>query len=129
MQFIYALIPWFLLVVLAIINGLVRQKFILPKVGEQKAHTIGTLIFLILQFILIFVYVIISSIKNISDLFMIGIFWVILTIIFEFGFGHYVAKHSWHKLFADYNIFKGRIWLLVLINNVFAPVFSGYLIR
>jgi hypothetical protein len=60
---------------------------------------------------------------------MIGTFWVILTVLFEFGFGHYVAKHSWQKLFADYNIFKGRLWLLVLINNIFAPVFSGYLIR
>ena len=128
-MFFTALIPWFLLVILAIINGFIRQKFIFPKVGEQKAHVIGTIIFLILQFILIFVYVKISLIRESSILLEVGVFCVILTVLFEFGFGHYIMKHPWSKLLADYNIFKGRIWLLVLINNIFAPVFSGYLIR
>ena len=128
-MFFTALIPWFLLVLLAIINGFIRQKFIIPKVGEQKAHVIGTIIFLILQFILIFVYVKMSLIRESSILLEVGVFWVILTVLFEFGFGHYIMKHPWSKLLADYNIFKGRIWLLVLINNIFAPVFSGYLIR
>ena len=128
-MFLTALIPWFLLVILAILNGFIRQKFIFPKVGEQKAHVIGTIIFLILQFVLIFVYVKMSLIRESSILLEVGVFWVILTVLFEFGFGHYIMKHPWSKLLADYNIFKGRIWLLVLINNIFAPVFSGYLIR
>ena len=128
-MFLTALIPWFLLVILAILNGFIRQKFIFPKVGEQKAHVIGTIIFLILQFVLIFVYVKMSLIRESSILLEVGVFWVILTVLFEFGFGHYIMKHPWSKLLADYNIFKGRIWVLVLINNIFAPVFSGYLIR
>ena len=33
---------------------------------------------------------------------------------FEFGFGHYVAGHSWSKLFADYSLLTGRVWLLFL---------------
>ena len=128
-MFLTALIPWFLLVILAILNGFIRQKFIFPKVGDRKAHIIGTIIFLIVQFIVIFVYIKLVSANRILDLLAIGFFWLMLTILFEFGFGHYIMKHPWSKLLADYNIFKGRIWLLVLINNIFAPVFSGYLIR
>jgi hypothetical protein len=37
--------------------------------------------------------------------------------------------HPWQKLFADYNIFNGRLWLLVLINNISAPLISGKIIK
>ena len=43
------------------------------------------------------------------DLFLIGLFWVTITVVFEFGFGHYVVKHSWEHLIADYNLLKGRV--------------------
>lgn len=38
-----------------------------------------------------------------------------LTVAFEFGFGHYVAGHSWDKLLADYNLLRGRVWSLFLV--------------
>jgi hypothetical protein len=69
------------------------------------------------------------KITETRTLLSIGIFWVVLTIIFEFVFGHYVMGHSWQKLFADYNIFNGRLWILVLINNITAPLISGRIIK
>jgi hypothetical protein len=44
-----------------------------------------------------------------------------MTIIFELLFGHYVIGHSFAKLFEDYNVLKGRVWLLVLIWTTVAP--------
>jgi len=68
-------------------------------------------------------------IKNVKTLLGIGFFWVVITIIFEFVFGHYVMGHSWQKLFADYNLINGRLWVLVLLNNIFAPLISGKIIK
>ena len=65
------------------------------------------------------------KIWDVKTLLLIGIFWAVITIIFEFVFGHYVIGHSWQKLFADYNLFNGRLWVLVLINNIVAPLISG----
>ncbi len=45
----------------------------------------------------------------------IGAIWLILTILFEFLFGHFVMSNSWSKLFADYNLLQGRVWVLILI--------------
>lgn len=59
----------------------------------------------------------------------IGIFWVVITIIFEFVFGHFVMGHPWVKLFADYNLLNGRLWVLVLINNIAAPLISGKILK
>ncbi|WP_305064564.1 hypothetical protein [Methanococcoides sp.] len=51
----------------------------------------------------------------------VGLMWLFLTICFEFLFGHFVIGHSWHRLLYDYNIFEGRIWLLVLIVTATSP--------
>lgn len=65
------------------------------------------------------------KVKETKTLLGVGLFWVVITIIFEFVFGHYVMGNSWQKLFADYNLLDGRLWVLVLINNLSAPLISG----
>lgn len=32
--------------------------------------------------------------------------------------------NPWEKLLADYNIFAGRLWILVLLNNLLAPLLA-----
>jgi len=51
----------------------------------------------------------------------IGLLWLVMTVAFEFGFGHYVAGHSWNRLLADYNIFNGRVWSLFLVWVTILP--------
>ena len=120
---------WVILAISAITVAIIRNGVLLPQLGEQTAHQIGTIIYLVVQFLIIYMFVKRSRLKKTSMLLSVGIYWIILTIIFEFLFGHYVIGHSWEKLFADYNIFEGRLWVLVLINNVAAPLISGRLIR
>ena len=55
---------------------------------------------------------------------MVGTVWVALTVAFEFVAGHYVFGNSWERLIADYNVFRGRIWILVLLMNLFAPLWA-----
>ena len=44
-----------------------------------------------------------------------------MTVAFEFLFGHYVAKRPWRELLRDYNLFAGRVWLVVLVWVTLAP--------
>ena len=46
------------------------------------------------------------------------------TIAFEFLFGHYAMGHSWDFLWADYNVFQGRLWPLVLMVTLFGPLLA-----
>jgi hypothetical protein len=34
---------------------------------------------------------------------------------FEFLVGHYVMGYPWIRLFHDYNIFAGRLWVVLLL--------------
>ena len=122
--FLYALGIWFILVVAAILNGAFRESFITSKVGKQVGHVISTVIFICV--ILVVTYLFLSNLKinyTKTDLLLIGALWLILTILFEFVFGHYVmGGHSWKVLFADYNILKGRVWSFVLLTTFIAPL-------
>jgi hypothetical protein len=44
---------------------------------------------------------------------------------FEFRFGHYVMGRSWSRLLADYNLFAGRVWVLVLLTVLCMPLIAG----
>lgn len=118
---------WFGLMVLAILNGSIRNYLIEPKISELRAHQIscftGILLFGGFTMIVNRLYPIQTS----TQAWTIGILWLFMTIIFEFGFGHYIMKHPWSKLLADYNIIKGRLWLLVLIYTTISPyLFYAY---
>jgi apolipoprotein N-acyltransferase len=51
----------------------------------------------------------------------VGGVWALLTLGFEFGFGHYVVGTSWADLLADYDVSRGRIWVLIPIATAAAP--------
>ena len=115
---------WFILAVSAIVVATFRISVLLPLWGERTAHQLGTVFYLIVQFFIIYLFIRKMKLKETKTLLGIGIFWVVITIIFEFVFRHYVMGHSWQKLFADYNLLSGRLWVLVLINNIAAPLIS-----
>ena len=51
----------------------------------------------------------------------LAVIWTALTVAFEFIFGHYVDRKSWSELAANYEIWNGRLWPLVLLSLVIAP--------
>jgi hypothetical protein len=44
-----------------------------------------------------------------------------MTIIFEFGFGHFIVGHTWSRLFEDYNLLTGHVWILFLFWLLVVP--------
>jgi hypothetical protein len=45
----------------------------------------------------------------------VGLYWLLLTVAFEFLGGHYLFGKSWENLPADYNLMRGRVWVAVLV--------------
>lgn len=111
---------WLLLAVLANINGLVRNFGYGQFVSELTAHQISAVIFI---FILLGVSYLFFGKKDytVKELWLAGSMWLVMTVIFEFLFGHFVIGHSWQKLFFDYNLLAGRLWSVVLLTTLLAP--------
>ena len=112
---------WFILVFAAIVNGTIRNLVYTKYVGELTAHQIsvvtGIILFGIIFWLIFRKWLPSSS----SQAIMIGVMWLLMTIAFEFLFGHFVMGNSWDKLFHDYNLFQGRLWIIVLLWVTIAP--------
>ena len=116
------LIGWLPLVVIGILNGVIRGMVYEKYVGDLTAHQISTLTGIILMGCYIWWLAGRWEIGSSSQAIIIGLIWLGLTIAFEFLFGHYIVGHPWSRLFHDYNLLKGRIWVLVLIWIAVAPL-------
>ena len=109
------------MVVLAILNGIMRESLYKQYMHELTAHQVSTLILLILVGIYVWFLTGLRPLESAKQALLIGVMWCGMTVVFEFVFGHYVAGHTWSKLFQDYNLVKGRLWSLVLIWTTIAP--------
>ncbi len=116
-------LTWLIFIPIVIINGWIRNFVYQPLLGELLAHQLSTIMAIGLWLLL--VYLMLKrdlSLVNNYQLFIIGFVWLAITVVFEFGFGHYIAGHSWFKLLKDYNLSQGRLWSLFLLIIVLSPV-------
>ena len=114
-------IVWFLMLVLASVNGAIREALLIPMMGDVAGRAASTLT--LSGLVLLLTYLTIRWIHPRSgrETWIIGILWVTLTLVFEFLAGHYLFGNAWGQLLEDYNVFRGRIWILVLITIALAP--------
>ena len=113
---------WFVFPFVGILNGVLREATYKKFVGDLPAHQISTATGIIF-FGIIFYFIFKKwKIQSLNHAVLIGLIWLTLTILFEFGFGHYIMGNPWEKLLHDYNIAEGRIWSLFLLWITIAPV-------
>lgn len=119
---------WLGMVMLAILNGAIREHVYEQYMPELSAHQLSTFILLVLLGGYVWTLGRFFRIESTRQALVIGAVWLIMTVVFEFIFGRYVMGHSWGRLFHDYNLLKGRIWSLVLLWTAVAP-YMFYLIK
>ena len=119
---IKALFVWLLFIPIAFINGFIREILIKPMAGELFAHQISCLLASLAFFILAYLMLnqIIEAVED-KVLWIVAGVWLFLTILFEFGLGR-LNDTSWERLLIDYAIFKGRLWIFVLLTIMLTPV-------
>ena len=108
------ILAWVPMVLIAIANGVLREAWHGKHLSELNAHQVSTATGVLLFGAYIWALIRIWRPESPGQAFAIGLTWLGLTVAFEFLFGHFVAGHPWSKLFHDYNIFAGRVWVIVL---------------
>jgi hypothetical protein len=118
MKFIIAWVP---MVFIAIANGALRQLGYGKFMSELSAHQLSCFTGIILFFIYTLLIFRRWPLNSTRQARIAGAVWLLLTVAFEFTFGHYIANKPWGMLFGDYNVLAGRLWSLVLIAITLMP--------
>lgn len=118
--FLKYLVAWFPMLLLAIANGALREFVFKKYMGELTAHQLSTFSLLVLFAVYIGFVMHYFPPASANEAILLGLFWLVLTLLFEFGFGRY-RGNSWEKLLEDYNLVKGRLWILIPLWVAIAP--------
>jgi hypothetical protein len=112
---------WFGVLLLAILNGTIRDFFLTPHLGDTAARAISTITLCLLIALAAWFTIRWIDPASAGDALIVGVVWLTMTLAFEFLAGHYLFGKSWPELFADYDLSRGRIWIAVLIVTLLAP--------
>lgn len=118
---------WLVILVLAILNGTVREKLLIPSLGSFAALLISGL--LLAVFIVLVAYIAVPGFASLSapGYWAIGLCWLIMTVIFEFSFGLMIQHKKVTELMQAYTFKGGNIWPVVLMCVAVAPWIAAHL--
>lgn len=111
---------WFGMMVLAIINGGLRDWGYAPHVGDLRAHQLSTLILVVLFAGYFRLLTAVWPLKSAGQAWRIGGLWLLMTVAFEFGLGR-VAGKPWSELFHAYNLGAGQVWMFIPLFVLVGP--------
>ena len=119
---------WFMEILVAGFNFFILMNRVYePRWGELAAHQIGmtTRIFTIF----VFAYLLLRRAEEweFVDLFHVGLFWLTLTLIFEWA-GSIAIGRSVEDILVGWNILNGYMWPYVLLTYLTSNIVIGYFI-
>ena len=116
-----AVAVWLGILVLASANGALRDLVLTPRLGDTTARAVSSLV--LAGVVVGVARLAIGWIAPPSAAAALGVgaLWVALTLAFEFGAGHWLFRKPWAVLLEDYDVRRGRIWILVLVATFLAP--------
>ncbi|RJP76450.1 MAG: hypothetical protein C4522_17845 [Desulfobacteraceae bacterium] len=117
---------WTCILVLAVLNGALREAIFVPKLGMAAGLVVSGV--LLSAFIIVVAYLSLPWLgaRRPTEFVGIGLGWLALTLVFEFSFGLWQGK-SWQVMFEAYTFKGGNIWPAVLIVTALAPYLAAKL--
>jgi hypothetical protein len=116
---------WLGICVLMIVNGAMREMALVSMLGRFWADIVSAVLgaAIILGATRLLFRPLVG--RSSAELLRVSAMFVGLTVAFEFSFGHYVDHKSWSELFANYEIWNGRLWPVLLVILALTPFLWG----
>ena len=119
-----AFATWFFIAVAESIHGILRRIFILPVIGDLRAHQVGMLVGCFIIFAVAWACIRWIGAKTLSEQLKVGAFWMVLMAIFEVSLG-LAFGYSHERIFSDYNFVEGRLMIFGMMFMLFAPALAA----
>lgn len=116
---------WLSILLIAVLNGGFREAVLVPRFGNPAAQLVSGMLLIICIVVVSLLLVPRLHAQSRRQLAGIGVFWLTLTLVFEFALGLIQGK-AWSELLAAYTFQDGNIWPIVLLVTLVAPLLVGH---
>ena len=117
---------WFVILLLAIANGVLRERVLIPRLGVSGGLVLSGVLLAAFIMTVAFIGVGWLGSRDARGLLLVGAAWLVATLLFEFGFGLARGKPL-AEILAAYTFRDGNLWPLVLAVTALAPWLAGKL--
>jgi hypothetical protein len=124
MIFLRSIAIWTIFIIIESLNGTIRKLWLVPLWGDLRAHQISFITGSLLILTIATIFVPWLKISSLSQSIGVGVFWMLLTVVFEVGLGRLRFGYSWAQIAADYNLLQGRLMSLGLVLLILAPLLA-----
>ncbi|MEZ4599033.1 MAG: hypothetical protein R2940_04510 [Syntrophotaleaceae bacterium] len=121
-----AVAVWAGILVLAVLNGLLREALLLRIFGPPAALIVSGGLLSALILLAAFLALPWLGTRRRSELLAVGIGWLLMTLVFEFAFGLWQGK-SLQTLLTAYTFKDGNLWPAVLLVTALSPCLAAKL--
>src|SRR5690554_4978365 len=121
-----ALSVWIAILLLAILNGLLREAVLVPMLGPAGGLVLSGLLLSALIIAIAYLALPWLDVRGTAPLLAIGLGWLALTLVFELAFGRWQGE-PWRALLEAYTFEGGNLWPLVLVVTALAPCIAARL--
>jgi len=113
---------WFVIALLAIVNGIFRENVLVGMIGSNMSVPVSGITLSMIVLIITYLSFPLLGKHHASTYFLIGLQWVLMTLLFEFIFGHYVMGKSWSDILEVFHIMRGNLFIIVLAVSLISPL-------
>lgn len=128
-----AFIFWFVLLIVALINAILREisykPLLTPLIG-MWAHQISSLTGILFFFSVIYLFL--KKMKDSyteKDLIKVGLLWIFMTICFESLMNIFLRGLNLQQTLATYYFWKGETWIFVLLSLLISPLIADRILK
>lgn len=118
---------WLIILVCAVLNGALREAVLVPRFGQPAGLMASGLLLSVCILGVSVVLVPWFGRLSTARCLQLGLLWLCMTLLFEFGLGRLVQHKSWSELFEAYTFKGGNLWSVVLVITFLAPLIAARL--
>ncbi len=116
-----AFLAWLIIIGVETVHGILRTLLLQPVVGDFRARQISVFTGSVLIFGVPYIFIHWIQANNRTELILVGLMWVLLTVIFEIVLGCLVLGLPCTRVTEDYNLSEGGLLGLGLLFVAAAP--------
>lgn len=121
MSLFRAFLVWLIIIGVETVHGILRSLLLMPAVGDFRARQMSVFTGSVLIFVVAYVFIDWIHARARRGLIVVGLLWVLLTVIFEVVLGRLVLGLSWTRITEDYDLSKGGLLGFGLLFMAAAP--------